>query len=128
MGEKSDIPVLKPGVDIAIPGKPQPQIDEAAQKLYEDSLPKTVQITTDRGAGSGFFMDKDGNIGTAAHVILGTREQFATTSDGTKYKLQIEKLDDINDTAIMKPIGLAPGSRPFAEMGSSKDLKVDQDI
>ncbi len=124
----TDIPVLKPGIDIAKPGNPQPAIDEATQKLYEDCLPKTVQILTNHGAGSGFFMDKDGKIGTAAHVVLGSKEQFAITSDGTRYKLEIEKLDDVNDVAIMRPLGFKPGSHPVAEMGSTKDLKADQQV
>lgn len=125
---RDQIPVLRPGLDIAKPGNPQPEIDEVTRKLYADSLPKTVQIVTDEGVGSGFFMDRDGRIGTAAHVVLGSREHYAITSDGTKYKLQIEKMDDINDAAIMRPIGFKPGSRPFAEMGSSKDLKPDDPI
>jgi len=125
---QTDIPVLKPGVKLETPNHAQPNIDDVGRKLYADTLPKTVQITTDTGAGSGFFMDKDGRVGTAAHVILGTREQFITTSDGTKYKARIEKLDDINDTAILKPMGLEPGSRPVAEMGSSQNLKNDQPI
>jgi hypothetical protein len=124
MGDKSgEIPVLKPGVEIKLPGDEQPKIDDATRKLYEDTLPKTVQITTDNGVGSGFFMDKDGTVGTAAHVIMGSREQFAITSDGTKYKLQLVKLDDVHDSAILKPVGLTPGSRPYAEMGSSTGLK-----
>jgi hypothetical protein len=129
MGENGrDIPVLKPGVDIATPDKPQPEIDAATRKLYADCLPKTVQIVTDQGKGSGFFMDKDGTIGTAAHVVLGTREQFGVTSDGTRYKLQIEKLDDLNDSAILRPLGLKPGTAPAAEMGSTKDLTPQQPI
>lgn len=129
MGDtQGEIPVLRPGVDIKQPGDAQPKIDDATRKLYEDSLPKTVQITTDNGVGSGFFMDKDGTVGTAAHVVLGSREQFAIASDGTKYKLQLIKLDDLNDSAILKPIGLKPGSRPFVEMGASTGLKDGDEI
>jgi hypothetical protein len=127
MGEgRHDIPVLKPGVDIATPDKAQPEIDAAAQKLYADTLPKTVQIATDKSRGSGFFLDREGTVSTAAHVVLGTREQFAITSDGSKYKLQIEKLDDVNDIAILKPVGLKPGSQPFAELESTKNLLPEQ--
>ncbi len=129
MGDKrGDIPVLKPGIELVKPTGPQPEADEATCKLYADSLPKTVQITTNKGRGSGFFMDKDGSIGTAAHVILGSSEQFAITSDGTKYKLRIEKVDDINDLAILRPESFKPGSRPYAELGSTKDLKPDDSI
>ncbi|MBX9685637.1 MAG: trypsin-like peptidase domain-containing protein, partial [Candidatus Obscuribacterales bacterium] len=129
MGDKrGEIPVLKLGMDIADPNEPQPQIDDLTRKLYEDCLPKTVQITTDKGLGSGFFMDKDGRIGTAAHVILGSREQFAVASDGTRWKLQIEKIDDVNDAAILKAVAFKSGSRPVAEIGKSSDLKPDQPI
>lgn len=125
---QGEIPVLKPGVELALPGNKQPEIDEATRKLYNDSLPKTVQIVTDTGVGSGVIMDKDGNIGSAAHVVLGSREQFAVTSDGTKYKLQISKLDDINDTVVLHAIGFKPDKAAIAEMGSSKDLKAFQPL
>jgi len=125
---REQIPVLKPGEKFAEPNEPQPELEPSAVKLYLDSLPKTVQIRADNGSGSGFFMDKDGRIGTAAHVILGSREQFAITSDGTKYKLQIEKIDDLNDIAIMKPLGYKSGSYPVAEMGDSSVLKKGTEI
>lgn len=125
---QGEIPVLKPGVELAAPGEKQPEIDEATRKLYNDSLPKTVQIITDMGVGSGVIMDRDGNIGSAAHVILGSREQFAIASDGTKYKLQLTKLDDINDTAILKAVGFQPHKHAIAEMGSSASLKAFEKI
>lgn len=129
MGDKpGEIPVLVPGVDLKLPDEPQPKIDDLTRKLYEDSLPKTVQITTDHGAGSGFFMDKYGTVGTAAHVVMGSREQFAITADGTKYKLELIKLDDLNDSAILRPVGFKPGSHPYADMGTSSNLKPGDSI
>ncbi len=127
---RESIPVLKPGVDIALPGKEQPELDAAAKKLYEDTLPKTVQIVNDGGkmVGSGFFMDRNGSIGSAAHVLLGAREHFAITSDGTRYKVQIEKMDDINDSVILKPLGFKPGSRPHAELAGSTQLRAGDPI
>lgn len=128
MQEETYIPALKPGLEMAKPGEPQPELDAVARKLYEDTAPKTVQIQTDRGAGSGAFIDKDGRITTAAHVILGSREQSAVTQDGTVYKLMIEKLDDINDTAILKPLGIKAGRHPHIELSPSAQLKADDAI
>lgn len=128
MTEKSgqtDFPVLKPGLDIAKPGEPQPEVDDAAKKLYADTLPSVVQITTDKGFGSGWIMDKTGRIGSAAHVVLGSKEHFAVTADGSKYKLEIEKLDDLNDTVIMKPVKWKEGSRPHLDLAPSSTLKQD---
>ena len=128
MTEKSgqtDFPVLKPGIDIAKPGEPQPEVDDAAKKLYADTLPSVVQITTDKGFGSGWIMDKTGRIGSAAHVVLGSKEHFAVTADGSKYKLEIEKLDDLNDTVIMKPVKWKEGSRPELDLAPSTALKAD---
>lgn len=128
MTEKSgqtEFPVLKPGIDIAKPGDPQPEVDDAAKKLYADSLPAVVQITTDKGFGSGWIMDKTGRIGSAAHVVLGSKEHFAVTADGSKYKLEIEKLDDLNDTVIMKPVKWKEGSRPHLDLAPSSALKAD---
>lgn len=131
MTEKSgqtDFPVLKPGIDIAKPGDPQPEVDAAAKKLYEETLPSVVQITTDKGFGSGWIMDKDGRIGSAAHVVLGSKEHYAVTADGAKYKLEIEKLDDLNDTVIMKPVKWKEGSRPHLDLAPSAPLKADDPV
>lgn len=125
---KSDIPVLKPGIDIAKPGDPQPEVDEHARKLYMDTLPSVVQIKTDKGFGSGWITDSSGRIGSAAHVVLGSREHFAITADGTKYKLEIEKLDDLNDTVILKPVKWKENSRPHLDLAPSKELKEDETI
>lgn len=109
------------------PSGTQPAADAAALKLYEDATPAVVQIDTNRGRGTGFFVDKDGTIVTAAHVVLGTNEHFAVTKDGTRYRLQIEKIDDINDLAVMRPLNM-PANRPFLALAPDSNLKAKQEL
>ncbi|MBY0547932.1 MAG: serine protease [Candidatus Obscuribacterales bacterium] len=125
--ESPNIPVLKPGIDLVPPSGTQPAADAAALKLYEDATPAVVQIDTNRGRGTGFFVDKDGTIVTAAHVVLGTNEHFAVTKDGTRYRLQIEKIDDINDLAVMRPLNM-PANRPFLALAPDSNLKAKQEL
>lgn len=126
-GDNPTVPVLNPGGDLLRPGLAVPPADAAAAKLYQDTLPTVVQIGTNRGSGTGFFVDKEGTIVTAAHVVLNTKEHFAITPDGTKYRLQIEKMDDINDLAVMRPIGL-PKDNPFLKLAPDSKLKPLQPL
>jgi hypothetical protein len=124
----SKIPVLAPGVEIADPSQEQPAADEAARRLYEDTSPAVVQILTNKARGTGFFFNEEGSIITAAHVVQGSNEHWALTKDGTRYKLVIEKMDDINDIAVMRPVGLPKGSRPFLQLAADSKLKLDQPL
>jgi len=125
---ESDIPVLKPGLPLAYPEQPQPKADDTTRRLWESVSPATVQIVTNRGAGSGFFVDDKGDVVTDAHVVLGANEFYAITTDGTRYKAKLEKLDDLHDLAQLHLENFKQGSQPHLSFASSTNLSAEQPI
>src|SRR5262249_13099205 len=91
-------------------------------------MPGVVQIKTDSSSASGFFADEAGHVITNAHVVQGKTEVSVVTTDGDSYRARIEKLDDINDLAVLKLEGLKPNSFKHLQLGSSDALKVDQSV
>lgn len=123
---EQDIPVLKSGLEMKPPTAKQPEADETSRKLYNELLPGVVQVATDKGAGSGFFVDQSGRVVTDAHVVLGSNEQYVITSDGKRHKARVEKLDDIHDLASLTVDGVK-NVKPL-QLGDSSTLKPDQKI
>jgi S1-C subfamily serine protease len=119
---------LKPGLEPQASEKAQPEVDAVTKKLYEDIAPSIVKIKVDDGSGSGFAIDKDGDIATDAHVLLGNRHFTVITNDGKEHKAKLKALDDINDLAIVHIEGELPKDLKPLHLGSSKDLKADQDV
>ncbi|HEX5620158.1 MAG TPA: trypsin-like peptidase domain-containing protein [Solirubrobacteraceae bacterium] len=73
--------------------------------------------------GSGFVVDSDGYIVTAAHVVDGANSLKVTFSDGTTRTAKLVGKDDATDVAVIKvdPSGLT--LHPL-ELGSSSALDV----
>jgi hypothetical protein len=103
----------------------RPEADAAAKRLYDDAVPGVVQITTDSSTASGFFVDDTGRVITNAHVVQDKTEVLVLTPDGHSYRARIEKLDDINDLAVLKLDGLKPNSYKHLPLGSSANLRAD---
>lgn len=73
--------------------------------------------------GSGFVIDGDGHIVTAAHVVDGASSIKVTFTDGTTRTATLTGKDEATDIAVLKvdPSGLS--LHPLA-LGSSASLKV----
>jgi S1-C subfamily serine protease len=95
----------------------QPSIDKVTvpdsnQSLQVIPVPPVVRVIEPKDGysirhGTGFFIDNDGHVATAAHVVeeedgkVLPRLSIATER-GDYYSAHVEKLDDINDIAILK--------------------------
>lgn len=75
--------------------------------------------------GSGVIMSADGYIITNAHVVADADTLTVVTSDQKSYAAKLIGSDAATDLALLKidAAGLTP-----AEFGSSKDLKVGDDV
>ncbi len=123
-----NIPVLKLEVPIGNPNEPQPKVDEASSKLYMDSQDSVLRIQAGNKHASGFLIDDKQHIVSSAHNIIGSKEQFAVDRQGNRYKLEIEKLDDLADIAILKvKSGEVKNGKPL-EVGSVESLNPDDKV
>ncbi len=139
-GDEKDIPVLKPEMPLALPGETQPGLDQVSRKLYEAASPAVVQIVVKGksvdypdqksltlGKGSGFYIDDKGTVVTDAHVVLGGRELYVVDKEGKRFKAKLEKLDDINDLAVLSTVGQKV-STPYLQLADNSNLQKDQPI
>src|SRR3954470_3368069 len=109
-----------------------------AKSLYAAASPGVVDITS-RGVsaetqspfggpaqqgtatGTGFAVDKDGNIVTAAHVVDGASSITVTFQDGTTRPAKLLGKDDATDVAVLKVDASGLTLHPLA-LGSSAAL------
>ncbi len=93
---------------------------DPTRMVYEKDAPAVVKITCpiDKdyiAIGSGFFADYQGRIVTALHVVdtaVKPGDITVDTTDGRRFNAIVEKVDFVNDLAILKldrtPKGVAP--------------------
>jgi len=89
-------------------------VNSCSGNLFHDSYvsmaPKVAKLSTIDttglpDSGSAFFVQDGTHMVTNAHVVLGTSEIHVNYQD-KQYAAVVEKLDDINDLAEIKVIGL----------------------
>ena len=99
-----------------------------ASSVYASAAPGVVDISVDNGSGTGFVVDKDGHIVTAAHVVERRDARSPSSSqDGTTRKATVLGQDDATDVAVIKidPSGLT--LHPLT-LGSSSSVGVGDDV
>ena len=98
-----------------------------ASSVYASAAPGVVDIAVDNGSGTGFVVDKDGHIVTAAHVVNGANSISVKFQDGTTRKATVLGQDDATDVAVIKidPSGLT--LHPLT-LGSSASVGVGDDV
>jgi len=126
MNQNCDLHIVRPDKE---PGVESDCGKEAvARKIYAEVSPATVKVESSLGTGSGFFIGDGSRVVTNAHVVNGTTSLLTVeTRDHQSFKGRIEKLDDINDLAV---IHLEDGAKGPAtlKLGSSADLKANQPL
>jgi S1-C subfamily serine protease len=107
--------------------------------IYKTNRLATVNITTivyqrdfffqvypQKGMGSGFIINEDGEIVTNNHVITGSQNITVTLSDQKQYKAQVLGIDRRNDLALIR---INAGRKlPFLHLGDSENLQVGQKV
>jgi S1-C subfamily serine protease len=96
--------------------------------------PSVVSIetneTTARGelsaAGSGIILSADGLVLTNAHVVAGLGQITVVLSDGTKHPATLVGSSPDDDIAVVRVDGVSDLTP--AELGSSKDLQVGEEV
>jgi len=84
------------------------------------------QVFPQKGIGSGFIINEDGEIVTNNHVISGSRNITVTLSDKKPYPATIIGIDRQSDLAILR---IHAGHKlPFVRLGNSDNLVVGQKV
>ncbi|GAA3846827.1 hypothetical protein GCM10022243_11170 [Saccharothrix violaceirubra] len=100
-------------------------IESVARKV----LPTVVQVQLSGGTGSGFVISSDGLVLTNNHVVESAASGGAIKvqfQDGKIADARIVGRDPSSDLAVIKVQGVS--GLPTAELGSSGDLKVGQQV
>lgn len=69
---------------------------------------------------TGFLISASGHILTAAHVIAGARNVFASTSGGSPVEAAILSIDKANDLALLKVGSLPANAKPLPLAAASE--------
>ena len=84
------------------------------------------QVFPQKGIGSGFIINDDGEIVTNNHVISGSHNITVTLSDQKQYKATVLGIDRRSDLAMLQIH--ADSKLPFVRLGDSDHLLVGQKV
>ena len=84
------------------------------------------QVFPQKGIGSGFLINAEGDILTNQHVISGSRNVTVTLADKRQFKATIAGIDSRSDLAILH---IQTNQKlPFVHLGNSDELLVGQKV
>jgi S1-C subfamily serine protease len=84
------------------------------------------QVFPQKGIGSGFIINEDGEVITNNHVVNGSRNLTVTLSDKKQYPATVLGIDRRSDLAILKI--KADHKLPFVRLGNSDNVVVGQKV
>ncbi|MGD9704298.1 MAG: S1C family serine protease [Acidimicrobiia bacterium] len=85
----------------------------------------TVQMSGQRGAGTGFVIGASGEIATNAHVVADATSIDVTFSDGTDRKAEVVGVDRTDDLAVIRVDATGLAALP---LGASADLRMGEPV
>jgi serine protease Do len=109
-----------------------PSIADVVEKVYPSVVAINTEVVTldifrtprtQKGAGSGWIIDKDGIIVTNNHVVEGAQKVTVELSDGRIFEAAPQNIrtDPVTDLAVIK---INATNLPAASVGNSKQLRV----
>jgi serine protease Do len=109
-----------------------PSIADVVEKVYPSVVAINTEVVTldlfrtpltQKGAGSGWIIDKDGIIVTNNHVVEGAKKVTVELSDGRTFDADPKNIhtDQLTDLAVIK---IDATDLPAASIGDSSKLRV----
>jgi serine protease Do len=109
-----------------------PSIADVVEKVYPSVVAINTEVVTldlfrtpltQKGAGSGWIIDKDGIIVTNNHVVEGAKKVTVELSDGRTFDADPKNIhtDPLTDLAVIK---INATNLPAASVGDSSQLRV----
>jgi Do/DeqQ family serine protease len=94
--------------------------DPFFRKFFGSQLPQTPEKQVERGTGSGFIINANGQVLTNAHVVAGADTVSVTLKDGRIFKGKVMGTDPVTDVAVIK---IQASNLPTVKLGNSERLK-----
>ncbi len=103
-----------------------PQVPEAFledpmfRQFFGDQTSRMPKERVERGTGSGFIINKEGDIITNAHVVSGADKVTVILKDGRQLEGKVIGSDELTDVAVVQ---VKSDNLPIVSVGSSQNLQ-----
>jgi Do/DeqQ family serine protease len=94
--------------------------DPMFRQFFGDQLRRMPKERVERGTGSGFIINKEGDIITNAHVVSGADKVTVILKDGRQIEGKVLGSDELTDIAVVQ---VKSDSLPTVSIGSSQGLQ-----
>jgi len=98
--------------------------DPIFRRFFGEQFEEYSRTIPQKGAGSGFIINKEGYILTNEHVVHRADEIKVTLADGREFTGKVVGSDETSDLAIVKIE--SENNLPMVELGDSKGLRVGE--
>ncbi len=95
--------------------------DPVFRRFFGDNFQGQLPPERLQGIGSGFIIDRSGEVLTNAHVVAEADKVTVTLKDGRILEGKVQGVDEVTDLAVVKING---GDLPVASLGDSADVQV----
>lgn len=97
--------------------------DPMFRRFFGDRVPQMPEQQIQRGTGSGFIINSNGQIITNAHVVDGADRVSVTLKDGRTLEGRVLGSDNLTDIAVIK---VEAENLPTVKVGNSNELQVGE--
>jgi len=94
--------------------------DPMFRQFFGDQLRRMPKERVERGTGSGFIINKEGDIITNAHVVSGADKVTVILKDGRQIEGRVLGSDELTDIAVVQ---VKSDNLPTVSIGSSANLQ-----
>jgi S1-C subfamily serine protease len=94
--------------------------DPMFRQFFGEQLRRMPKERVERGTGSGFIINKDGDIITNAHVVSGADKVTVILKDGRQIEGKVLGSDELTDIAVVQ---VKSDNLPTVSIGSSQNLQ-----
>jgi S1-C subfamily serine protease len=95
--------------------------DPFFRRFFGDNFQGQLPPERLQGIGSGFIIDRSGEVLTNAHVVAEADKVTVTLKDGRILEGKVQGVDEVTDLAVVKING---GDLPVASLGDSTNVQV----
>ncbi|WP_053104175.1 trypsin-like peptidase domain-containing protein [Bacillus sp. FJAT-27231] len=123
---KNKEPAEAPKQPVIFPKNVTKKEQKALTEIIEETQKKVYTLFTDTGQGSGFLVNKKGDVVTNAHVVEGAHSLTIKDKNGNTHEGKIIGYSNTIDVAVVRVPDLA-GQSPLSLEKSSK-AKVGEEV